>query len=110
MKHGVENTKSARIYFTNGRGEPCSPFHDIPLFADAEKRLVNVIVEIPRWSQAKMEINKAERFNPIAQDVKNGKLRFVDNVFPYHGYIWNYGALPQTWEGELDFTFTLPKS
>ena len=19
-------------------------------------------------------------------------------MFPYHGYIWNYGALPQTWE------------
>lgn len=20
------------------------------------------------------------------------------NCFPHHGYIWNYGALPQTWE------------
>ncbi len=27
-----------------------------------------------------------------------GKPRFVHNVFPYHGYLWNYGALPQTWE------------
>jgi inorganic pyrophosphatase len=36
--------------------------------------------------------------NPIKQDVKNGKLRFVNNIFPHHGYIWNYGALPQTWE------------
>lgn len=45
-----------------------------------------------------MEINKKEKLNPITQDVKNGKLRFVNNVFPYHGYIWNYGALPQTWE------------
>ena len=24
--------------------------------------------------------------------------RFVANCFPHHGYIWNYGALPQTWE------------
>jgi len=22
----------------------------------------------------------------------------VANCFPHHGYIWNYGALPQTWE------------
>lgn len=36
--------------------------------------------------------------NPIKQDVKKGKARFVSNVFPYHGYMWNYGALPQTWE------------
>ena len=46
-----------------------------------------------------MEINKKEKFNPITQDVKKDKLRFVNNVFPHHGYIWNYGALPQTWEG-----------
>ena len=25
-------------------------------------------------------------------------MRFVDNCFPHHGYIWNYGAIPQTWE------------
>jgi len=37
-------------------------------------------------------------FNPIKQDVKKGKLRFVHNCFPHHGYIWNYGAFPQTWE------------
>ena len=40
----------------------------------------------------------AEALNPIKQDVKKGKVRFVNNCFPYHGYIWNYGALPQTWE------------
>lgn len=25
-------------------------------------------------------------------------MRFVPNVFPHKGYIWNYGAFPQTWE------------
>lgn len=39
-----------------------------------------------------------EILNPIKQDVKKGKPRFVANCFPHHGYIWNYGALPQTWE------------
>lgn len=33
--------------------------------------------------------------NPIKQDVKKGALRYVANCFPHHGYIWNYGALPQ---------------
>lgn len=45
-----------------------------------------------------MEINKAEPFNPLSQDIKKGQLRYVHNVFPYYGYIWNYGALPQTYE------------
>lgn len=39
-----------------------------------------------------------EILNPIKQDIKKGKPRFVANCFPHHGYIWNYGALPQTWE------------
>lgn len=44
------------------------------------------------------QITMKEILNPIKQDVKKGKLRFVANCFPHHGYIWNYGALPQTWE------------
>jgi len=40
-----------------------------------------------------MEINKSEPLNPIKQDIKNGKLRFVAIKYPF-----NYGALPQTWE------------
>jgi len=33
-----------------------SPFHDIPLYADAEKTLFNMVVEVPRWTNAKMEV------------------------------------------------------
>jgi nucleosome-remodeling factor subunit len=57
-----------------------------------------MIVEVPRWTNAKMEITLNETFNPIKQDTKKGKVRFVANCFPHKGYIWNYGALPQTWE------------
>jgi len=39
-----------------------------------------------------------EPMSPIKQDEKKGLPRFVNNIFPHHGYIWNYGALPQTWE------------
>ena len=41
------------------------------------------------------QITKEEDLNPLKQDVKKGKVRFVKNCFPHHGYIWNYGALPQ---------------
>uniref|UniRef100_A0A1I7XDK7 inorganic diphosphatase n=1 Tax=Heterorhabditis bacteriophora TaxID=37862 RepID=A0A1I7XDK7_HETBA len=57
-----------RIFFKGPNGF-ISPWHDIPLYADEANKVFNMVVEIPRWSNAKME-----------------------------GYIWNYGALPQTWE------------
>lgn len=97
VERGALNSTNYRIYFKNDTG-PISPMHDIPLYADESNKVVNMIVEIPRWTNAKMEINLKETLNPIKQDVKNGKLRFVANCFPHHGYIWNYGALPQTWE------------
>jgi inorganic pyrophosphatase len=94
---GALNSFEYRNYFEKD-GAVVSPFHDIPLYANAEKSILNMVVEIPRWSQAKLEISKDEPFNPIKQDTKKGKLRFVRNVFPHRGYIWNYGAFPQTWE------------
>ncbi|KAI9206519.1 inorganic pyrophosphatase [Polychytrium aggregatum] len=95
---GAPNTLEYRVYFENEQKELVSPFHDIPLYANAEKTILNMVVEIPRWTNAKLEISKEDTFNPIKQDTKKGKLRFVKNCFPHHGYIWNYGALPQTWE------------
>ncbi|KAF9282208.1 Inorganic pyrophosphatase [Mortierella alpina] len=94
---GAPNTLEHRV-FIERNGAPVSAFHDVPLYADKANNIFNMIVEIPRWSNAKLEISKDEAFNPIKQDVKKGKLRFVRNCFPHHGYIWNYGALPQTWE------------
>jgi inorganic pyrophosphatase len=43
-----------------------------------------------------MEICLDEEHNPIKQDTKKGKLRFIT-----HGKLrWNYGAVPQTWEAK----------
>ncbi|KAE8591045.1 hypothetical protein XENTR_v10018291 [Xenopus tropicalis] len=92
------NSLEYRLFFKNCKGQYISPFHDIPLFADEAKGIFNMVVEVPRWTNAKMEIATKDPLNPIKQDVKKGKLRYVANVFPHKGYIWNYGALPQTWE------------
>ncbi|XP_008187333.1 inorganic pyrophosphatase [Acyrthosiphon pisum] len=96
-ERGSPNTIDYKLYIKNEKGI-VSPFHDIPLLADNTGKVFNMVVEIPRWSNAKMEINTKSALNPIIQDTKKGKLRFVPNVFPHKGYIWNYGALPQTWE------------
>ncbi|XP_043478355.1 inorganic pyrophosphatase [Leptopilina heterotoma] len=97
VERGTFNSVDYRLYILKDES-PISPFHDIPLYVDSANKTVNMIVEIPRWTNAKMEINLKEALNPIKQDIKKGKLRFVANCFPHHGYIWNYGALPQTWE------------
>ncbi|KAF9202225.1 Inorganic pyrophosphatase [Haplosporangium sp. Z 27] len=94
---GAPNTLEHRVFIEKD-GAPVSAFHDISLYANSAKNVFNMVVEIPRWSNAKLEISKDEDFNPIKQDIKKGKLRFVRNCFPHKGYIWNYGALPQTWE------------
>ncbi|KAI5897995.1 inorganic pyrophosphatase [Schizophyllum commune H4-8] len=94
---GAPNTLEHRT-FLEQNGNVISPFHDVPLFADQNNGIFNMIVEVPRWTNAKMETSKEEAFNPIKQDIKKGRLRYVRNCFPHHGYIWNYGMFPQTWE------------
>ncbi|XP_055387084.1 inorganic pyrophosphatase [Condylostylus longicornis] len=98
IEKGVPNSTTYSIYFRDETGNAISPLHDIPLFANDSKNVYNMVVEVPRWTNAKMEISLKTPMNPIKQDVKKGKLRFVANCFPHHGYIWNYGAFPQTWE------------
>lgn len=89
-QEGEAGTESFRLFFKGKESSKISPWHDIPL-QDGEH--YNMLTEIPRMSKAKMEVATKQEFNPIAQDVKKGKLR------DYHGPIfWNYGCFPQTWE------------
>lgn len=90
---GERGTAAFRVYLTNAKGEILSYFHDLPLFADKSKNHFNMVVEIPRGTNAKLEIATGEEMNPIRQDQKKGQLRFVAM-----DYLWNYGAFPQTWE------------
>ena len=86
---GTEGTESFRLFFKEG-DKTISPWHDIPLKNGDNFNFIN---EIPKYTKAKMEVATKEASNPIAQDIKKGKLR------DYHGPIfWNYGCLPQTWE------------
>jgi inorganic pyrophosphatase len=89
---GTQGSPEYRLRFKDASGKDISPWHDIPLHT-GEKDVFNALIEIPKNTKPKMEVATKEPQNPIAQDVKKGKLR------DYHGPIfWNYGMLPQTWE------------
>eukprot|EP00931_Biecheleriopsis_adriatica_P098266 TRINITY_DN72190_c0_g1_i1.p1 TRINITY_DN72190_c0_g1~~TRINITY_DN72190_c0_g1_i1.p1 ORF type:complete len:310 (-),score=62.66 TRINITY_DN72190_c0_g1_i1:35-904(-) len=89
---GEEGTESYRRFFLDGDGKDISPWHDLPLGTEAKNEFW-MVTEIPKMTKPKMEVATKESANPIAQDIKKGKLR------DYHGPIfWNYGYLPQTWE------------
>lgn len=85
----------AQLQTRTGAGELASYWHDIPLHAEHLDRthVVPLVIEIPVGRLEKMEINKATAYNPIVQDVKNGKLRNYPFANAAH-----YGALPQTYE------------
>jgi len=89
-------------YFEKSSGKVISPWHDLALICHnppshitkSHGLLVNMVVEIPRFKSAKMEISIDRVHNPIIQDrCKLNKNRFYAGPIP-----WNYGALPQTWE------------
>mmetsp|Transcript_38896 Transcript_38896/g.153811 ORF Transcript_38896/g.153811 Transcript_38896/m.153811 type:complete len:196 (-) Transcript_38896:722-1309(-) len=93
VDEGEQGTLEYRLAFQKDT-KKVSPWHDVPLYANDEKTLVNYVNEIPKGTSAKMEIATEEANNPIKQDVKKGALRF----YKYSDSLVNYGALPQTWE------------
>jgi len=69
---GAANTLDYRVYIEDASGKVVSPFHDIPLYANAEKTILNCVIEskwlivwywtvglhmtVPRWTNAKLEV------------------------------------------------------
>ncbi|XP_008573005.1 PREDICTED: LOW QUALITY PROTEIN: inorganic pyrophosphatase 2, mitochondrial-like [Galeopterus variegatus] len=109
-EHSLPHLQDYSLFFKNVTGHYISPFHDIPLKVgskeengiptkkaqnDEYENLFNMVVEVPRWTNAKIEIATKEPLNPIKQRVKDGKLRYVANIFPQKGYMWNYGPSPK---------------
>lgn len=96
-----EGSRQFRLQFyykqRSGELKHISPWHDIPLCDvghGLDAKIFNFVTEIPKWTRAKYEIATGEPFNPIKQDVKNGKLRF----YKHGDMCFNYGLFPRTWE------------
>lgn len=70
-KVGAPYTPEHRVYIEKD-GVPVSPFHDIPLYANAEQTVLNMIVEIPRWTNAKLEVGSRIRpWIPLMATLRN---------------------------------------
>jgi hypothetical protein len=63
-----KNTLDYRCYLEQN-GKPVSPFHDIPLYANDAQTILNMIVEIPRWSNAKLEVSKRQGSSHITYTI-----------------------------------------
>ena len=57
-KIGAPNTLEFRAFIERD-GQPMSPFHDVPLYANEQQTVLNMVVEIPRWTNAKLEVRSA---------------------------------------------------
>ena len=57
-KIAAPHTLEHRIYIEKD-GQPISAFHDIPLYANQEQTILNMVVEIPRWTNAKQEVSQS---------------------------------------------------
>jgi inorganic pyrophosphatase len=88
----LRNEEDYRVFLSKD-GKHVSPWHDVALYVDKARRVVNFVNEIPKGAVEKMEVATKEALNPIKQDVKKGKLR----LYPFASLV-NYGCLPQTWE------------
>jgi inorganic pyrophosphatase len=60
-KIGAPHTLEHRVYIEKD-GVPVSPFHDIPLYANEQQTVLNMIVEIPRWTNAKQEVRLSSSY------------------------------------------------
>lgn len=52
---GAPLTRDFRIYLSVG-DKLISPWHDIPLFADEKENVLNMVVEVLRWENVKLEV------------------------------------------------------
>ncbi|KNH09795.1 inorganic pyrophosphatase [Perkinsela sp. CCAP 1560/4] len=104
-------TKDFSVHFS----QRISPWHDIPLYVPLKRFLskkgkgkspaplqwevLNYVNEIPKGSFSKFEIQTKLPMNPIKQDLskKTNELRYL--LYSKSGVPFNYGCLPQTWEG-----------
>lgn len=61
-RSGRPFTDAYRVYFERAKDRvPVSPFHDIPLYHDEDAGVLNMVVEVPRWTNAKFEVRRSPK-------------------------------------------------
>ncbi len=96
---GAPNTLDYRVYLENTKtGLPASPFHDVPLFADESKTILNMIVEIPRMDQRQGRDLQGGELQPFQAGHQEGQVAIRAQLLPAQGLHLELRAFPQTWE------------
>lgn len=92
---GARNTLDWRIWLLH-KCNPISFWHDVPLYPyENDTKIINVVVEIPRWTDGKIELESSEALTPIFHDDRNDAPRFVESVYPHRSYPFVYGSVCQ---------------
>lgn len=72
----------------------CSRQTQVPLYPyENDTTIINAVVEIPRWTDGKIEIESEEPLTPIFHDDRKGAPRFVESVWPHRSYPFVYGSV-----------------
>eukprot|EP01065_Artemidia_motanka_P045793 TRINITY_DN679_c0_g1_i1.p1 TRINITY_DN679_c0_g1~~TRINITY_DN679_c0_g1_i1.p1 ORF type:complete len:1111 (+),score=380.75 TRINITY_DN679_c0_g1_i1:115-3333(+) len=79
------------VYLVGESGQRISPWHDVPLKSGDS---YNMVVEIPKGTNSKFEVQKNLPHNPIKQDIK----KELPRHYTYGMAFFNNGLFPQTWE------------
>jgi len=93
-----------RIFLVDKEKNKLSYWNDVPLRPEnSELNIVNAVIEIPRYTLAKLELVKDEPLHPIANDVRFNRYDNTKKEFRhwYQFAFFNYGFIPQTWESTL---------
>lgn len=90
---GARGTLDWRIWLLH-KCNPISFWHDVPLYPyENNTKIINVVVEIPRWTDGKIELESSEPLAPIFHDDRNDEPRYVESVFPHKSYPFVYGSV-----------------
>jgi len=93
-----------RIWLVNDAQQKLSYWNDIPIQSEGyESNIINSVIEIPRYTIAKLEMQKDEINHPIRYEVRQNRYNKekTESHYWYQFGLFNYAYVPQTWESTL---------
>jgi inorganic pyrophosphatase len=85
------------IYLLNDAGDKVSFWNDVPLKPKgSDPEIFNMIVEMPRYTLAKLELARDHKHHPIMHDLRQNIFNPEVTELRYYAQFgnWNYGLLP----------------
>ena len=93
-----------RIFLVDKVQKKLSYWNDIPIhYEDSKSNIINSVIEIPRYTLAKLEMIKDEPNHPIRYEIRQNRYdkEKTESHYWYQFGFFNYAFVPQTWESPL---------